>query len=420
MTLSNVLQQINQIGSTTKMKEKENMIKEFSKDLLFQKVVYYAINPFKQFNTKTISFINDSDNNNINDIFNFLDYLTTKRGANSSDILELSRLSSIDIDTFEIINRIINKDLKCGANIKTFKKFIPNIPDHNVMMCENSLDRFLKLCNNDFSRIMWSIKFDGVRCTTIGNGIYLSRNGKEFPNFQVFDNEISLLKDKLEEKTKEMDPEIDLRDVAIDGEVISTSPTFQDLMTQVRRIKDIDTSKFRFYIFDITLENYSFAHRYTLLVKAFEELKGKINKLELVDHNLCSNFSTIEEIKELANHKIDIEGYEGLVLKDLYSIYERKRSRYWCKIKKTHTSDVRVLNWSYGSGKNSNCIGDFICQFSNGVTFNVGSGLTDNQRIEFMKEIPNIIEIEYQELNKDGKPRFPVFKRVRDDKNEID
>ena len=35
---------------------------------------------------------------------------------------------------------------------------------------------------------------------------------------------------------------------------------------------------------------------------------------------------------------------------------------------------------------------------------------------------PEVIEIEYQGLTKDGKPRFPEFKRVREDKSkeEID
>jgi ATP-dependent DNA ligase len=57
----------------------------------------------------------------------------------------------------------------------------------------------------------------------------------------------------------------------------------------------------------------------------------------------------------------------------------------------------------------------------NGVTFNVGSGFSDDQRIEFMTETPSIVEVAYQELTKDGKPRFGTFVRSRDgDKSEID
>lgn len=414
MTLTPVLRMIEDIAQYSGRKDKEKLIERYSQDQDFRNVVYYAINPFQQFNTKVIEFNRYSNNYDVNEIFKYLDYLSTKRGANDDEISELSRLASIDEGTFEVVYRIINKDLKCGANLKTFKNYIPGLIDHEVMACERDLDYFIRLCNNDFSRIVWSIKLDGVRCTTVGNGVYLSRNGKEFPNFQVFDDEIKQLKEKL----SELDKNLNWDDIAIDGEVITTNSKFQDLMTQLRRIKDADSSQFRFCIFDITIPNYTFIERYTLLQNAFLHLP-KLSKLDLLNHYICSDFNSVEEIKNFANQKVD-EGFEGLVLKEINSPYENKRSRYWCKVKKVYTADVEVLKWNYGTGKNSNCIGDFTCRFSDGTTFDVGSGLTDHQRVEFMKDTPKVIEIEYQELMKDGKPRFGVFKRVRDDKNEID
>ncbi|MFW6242875.1 MAG: hypothetical protein ACOC2W_01835 [bacterium] len=424
MTLKNELSQIDDIASVSSTLKKEELIKEYSKNPLFNKVVYYAINPFKHYNTKRLWFVDHNEKVNVEHIFNFLDYLSSKNGANDSDILQLSKLASIDKETNELINRIINKDLRCGASIKTFKKYIPEIPEYSVMLCQKDLDKFFKLCNYDFIKLMWSVKLDGVRCTTTGNGMYLSRNGKQFPNFNILDEEIDILNDTL----KYLYPEILWNKIPKDGEVLvesSNKADFQKLMTQIKRLKEVDPSSFIFYIFDIDIKDVKFIDRYNYLYNAFDyiEKQGKkLEKIKLLPHYRFDNsFTKISDILELANQKIS-EGYEGLVLKKVDSPYENKYSKYWCKVKETETADVEVIGWEYGDKgkKYENVMGRLNCRFSSGIIFNVGIGFEDWEREEFMINTPKIIEIEYQELTKDGKPRFASFKRVREDKNEID
>jgi len=97
-------------------------------------------------------------------------------------------------------------------------------------------------------------------------------------------------------------------------------------------------------------------------------------------------------------------GYEGLVL---------RHSGHMYKVKPKHTYDVIVKDLEEGTGRNIGKLGAFITDMGN-----VGSGLTDEQRIEFFNKnlIGTYIEVEAMELTDTGKFRHPRFKRLRMDK----
>ncbi|MFW6281568.1 MAG: hypothetical protein ACOC1O_02080 [bacterium] len=418
MSLKNVYIKLENIAAHSSTKEKEYLIKKYvSEDKLFKLVAYYALHPFKKYNTTQVFFLEDEKDGkrDIKNLFKMLEYLSKKRGANNREIEYLSYLASFDEDSVEVVKRIVNKDLRCGASLKTFRKAMPEIPEYSVMLCDKDIEKFFENCNNDLSQMRFSIKLDGVRCTA-NNGIYLSRNGKEFPNLQnAFDDEYYKLKNEI----LKLYPELNNQNIIIDGEVISNSSEFefQDLMTQIRRLKDADVSNLSFAVFDIILENKTFEERYNILFNAFENIELK--KLNLLVHPLCKEyFKTLNDIVSYSDYICSL-GNEGIVLKNINSSYERKRSKQWCKIKRDETIDCRVTGWEYGKGKNSNVIGALICTMKDGKEFRV-SGMDDKSRVDFMTNTPNIIEIEFQGLSRDGIPRFPRFKRVRDDKDEID
>lgn len=435
MSLKTIYQVLNNISEHSGRLDKESIIKIAVKNELFIKVILYTLNPFKKFNTNRIDFQSNlpeewkckyCTNDNI---FQMLDYLAQKSGATNEDIYKLSCFSSIDKETVEVVRCIINKDLRCGADIKTFKKFIPEIPTYDVMLCDRDLDKFLKYVNYDYNRIVWSIKEDGVRCTTSGtNGdrLYLSRNGKPFPNFSIFNENINDFYTILNEDFPEF------KNCPIDGEMIAVTgdkvkdKDFQKLMTQVRRLNSINPDIFRFKIFDIVAPTKTFKERYMTLLKVFKKMADKNlnqdNKLVLLEHYMCNQYKTPDDLIQLAYSIID-QGEEGIVLKDIESFYEFKRSRAWCKIKRFETGDFKVLRWEYGeSGKKHEfVVGKLICEImtpEGPKEFGVGSGLSDQERIDFMKDTPTLIEVDYQNLTNDGVPRFGTFVRRRDDKSE--
>lgn len=59
-------------------------------------------------------------------IFNILDILNSQEGASKADKLALSIAASTNPETYEVVKRIVNKDLKCGIDVKSINKALPD------------------------------------------------------------------------------------------------------------------------------------------------------------------------------------------------------------------------------------------------------------------------------------------------------
>ena len=117
------------------------------------------------------------------------------------------------------------------------------------------------------------------------------------------------------------------------------------------------------------------------------------------------------------------------MLNDPNARYETKRVRGLLKVKKMHTADLLVVGFEQAiDGKNRGGLKSIIVQLDEDNTFNVSSGLTEEQRIDIWENqdqyIGKIIEIKYFEetTNKEGgrSLRFPVVLGFRDDKTVED
>lgn len=104
------------------------------------------------------------------------------------------------------------------------------------------------------------------------------------------------------------------------------------------------------------------------------------------------------------------QNHEGIILWP----HADCKSQKPIKIKDSITIDVRIQALLSGTGKYVGMLGAFITQYGN-----VGTGLTDEQRKEFIdtKYIGEIIEVEFMEWTKDNKMRHPRFKRLRFEKD---
>jgi DNA ligase-1 len=103
-----------------------------------------------------------------------------------------------------------------------------------------------------------------------------------------------------------------------------------------------------------------------------------------------------------------------LMMRQPGSRYEIGRSWTLRKVKTFHDAEARVIAHVRGTGKHQGRLGSLQCAMPNGTVFNVGTGLSDDERNN-PPPVGTIITYRYQELSNDGVPRFPSYVGVRDD-----
>lgn len=428
-SLANVFAILEKIANTTKRTEKRNIIAAHVDDKYFREVVVAALDPYKVYKLtscspysqvagpgKTNSAQFKYNERTVANIFAKLNDLANARGAGLRDKDELSWLAACDKDTVKVVNRILKKDLRCGAGVKTFVEFFPEIPNHSVMLCDHDFERFKHICNLDPTRCLVSPKLDGVRTWAVmGENVqYLSRNGQTYNNFHMFDDILVELKEQFK---KALPGTIcDDTKVIFDGECIAEDRDFDSFVGNAKK-ENADTTQFRYNIFDIviihngTVSDINLDTRLYGLQEAYEHITPT-TLVQIVKHDVLLDWDTVPRI---LRDVID-SGEEGLVLKYRYGQYKLSRSKEWCKMKRrdiTHdTLDLVVVGVQEGEGAFAELMGALVCDY-NGVQVKVGTGFTVEERYEYFKNPPKMIEVDYQEITKDGSLRFPVFVKDR-------
>lgn len=347
--------------------------------------------------------------------------------AARDEIIALMKKSTVN-DWNYWYKRILLKDLRCGVGEKTintvckkeFQQF--NIPVFSVQLAFDSTKHEKKLTGIKGVES----KLDGVRFISIvyptGHVLHYSRNGKELTNFSNITFQFNTVASELDQP------------YVFDGEIMSNS--FQDLMTQVNRKKNVNTSDSILYLFDmIPLKDFQAGicnipqrERTARLQEWGNSVSGYCPNIsvlgqEEVDFDSAAGLKRFNELNEAA-----IEGgYEGLLIKDIDAPYELKRSHAWLKIKPVITVDLQIIGFEEGTGRNEGRLGALICSGIDAdrmIVVNCGSGFSDEQRDTFWRQreslIGQMVEIKADAVTKDRDGsyslRFPRFKTFRDDK----
>lgn len=129
MSLKSVFYKLKKLESTSSTNDKVDLLKVYLKDSLFHKVVWCCLHGTLHYNIKKFpaysqpGLLTPKGNKFI---FNKLKELSKKTGANNADKQELCQLASIDKETFEVVKRICQKDLKCGVKERLINKARPD------------------------------------------------------------------------------------------------------------------------------------------------------------------------------------------------------------------------------------------------------------------------------------------------------
>ena len=109
---------------------------------------------------------------------------------------------------------------------------------------------------------------------------------------------------------------------------------------------------------------------------------------------------------------------EGLMLREVGSYYEQKRSNTLLKMKPVHDEECEIIGYKLGTGKYKGMLGSFRCCLLSdpNIEFNL-SGMDDSIRKNYKQSHPigTILTVQFNDKTKKGVPRFPRYLRIRHD-----
>lgn len=308
-------------------------------------------------------------------------YTRQLTGHEARDAIELALSASTQAEWNYWYRRILIKDLRCGVSEKTVNKIKKNaVPVFECMLAHDGANHEKKITGKK----LLEPKLDGVRVLTIINMdnrtvTQYSRNGKALENFGHI--------------TSSLEKHIDLfdRSVVLDGEMVSSS--FQALMKQVHRKENVQSEDARLMLFDIIpLSEFRKGksilgqRRRSNLLKTMKPIFDKVGSIDVIPQIEVNLGEYVGELQFKEYNKQAIEsGFEGIMIKDVDSVYECKRSTSWLKQKPFIEVSLTIVGVEPGTGKNEGKMGAVICEGEDDGKFirvNVGSGWTDEQRAE--------------------------------------
>jgi DNA ligase 1 len=242
--------------------------------------------------------------------------------------------------------------------------------------------------NVEVSQYLVSEKYDGVRAHWDGRVLrFRSGNVVNAPKWFI---------DKL--------PKIPL-----DGELWIGRGEFEALSGAVRKNAPVDEEwqRIRYMIFELPDAVGTFAER----VAAMTALAKTIGApLEAVPQYQVADRLTLK--RKLA--EVVKAGGEGLMLHLADAPYQTGRSNVLLKLKPALDTEATVVAHVPGRGKYQGMMGALRVKTPDGITFKIGTGFTDANRRN-PPPVGATVTYTYQELTKNGVPRFARFLRVRQD-----
>lgn len=357
-------------------------------------------------------------------IVSFLDDLQWRRvsGKEAFDRL-LSYFTVLNSGSWEVLTKILLKKPDAGFTESSVNKARPEtIWTFDCMLSHKFEEKRIKA---------WPVaaepKLDGWRCLAVvtcdGKGNVsadtFSRTGKPYDSLGPIERALCDTIKRIQDDNETVMP---AKTIIFDGEIVSGS--FNDTASAAGK-KGQEAEDAVFYIFDAVngeeWEKGVFTKQYTERRGNLMAIFGQPNnphdpKLRVTEMWVCHDIDAVMR----HNTRIQSAGGEGVIVKPLDHLYERKRSYSWLKVKAFETHDLIMTGIEEGEGKYVGKMGAVFCDY-NGVTVRVGGGWSDADREEMWNNWAayegRMIEVGAHETTPDGSLRHPRFIRFRDDKH---
>lgn len=318
-----------------------------------------------------------------------------------------------------LIEKIVTKDLQTGMTSATLNKAYGKdfIPKFDVQKAESYFKQTKPLQEDFFI----TEKLDGIRAVAFkysnDNIVFYARSGKEITGLNEIADALKAMPDGY----------------VYDGELLAFNPDNLDSKDLFAVTSSIVNSKgiksdLAYNLFDM------------VPIKEFnagvsrEQAYIRVTNLHIFVKAAANKHLSFPPILYLGNDEnavsglLDLvteQGKEGLMISKCNGHYRTKRTKDLLKVKKMNTVDLRCKRVE--EHKQGNKLGAIVVDYK-GFEVNVGSGFNDEQREMFWQDqksiVGKIIEVQYFEETTNKKDdslslRFPVFKMVRNDKDEV-
>ncbi len=198
-----------------------------------------------------------------------------------------------------------------------------------------------------------------------------------------------------------------LPDIVLDGELWIRRGGFEEVMATVRDSHPDDAAwrRVRYMAFDLPQHPGSFGARLAEL-RRIGDSAGASSFEVVAQSRVTSRAALFAQLD-----RVTAAGGEGLMLHRDDSVYRAERSDDLLKLKRQQDAEAQVVGHLPGKGKYANLLGALRVRRADGLEFNIGSGLTDEQRRQ-PPPIGSWITYGFQGVTANDVPRFARFLRM--------
>lgn len=408
---------LNEIASTTSRKAKEDILKRHSHRNDLFKTCWAAYSPDLNFWVRSVpsAYADESSIPLESAIHLLIEEVASRKktGQEAIDYILLLK-GNLSIDDADVIDMILDRDLRAGFQVNTFNKIWVDkpIPTYECMLCSTDKSSL------KFPKVITQEKMDGVRILIThsysGDILFRTRNGKFITTLPGYEAKLKNIIFKGETWDGE------LVCYGSDGKPIDRKTSNGIINKAIKgTITEMEAELVRFCPWDIVdfTGTIPYIDRFNKLLQIIEDEEDVIRiKYKMTPF--------IEDVYELFNEIIQ-SGGEGVVAKNTDSKWSNKRSKDLVKFKAEETCELEVVEEVEGTGKYVGMLGALTCKTADGkLIVNIGSGFSDKQRDEYKQGMKGkIIEVLYNAvITKKGSETsslfLPRFLRIREDKNE--
>lgn len=417
MSLKSIHENLMDIKETASTNSKISLLTEYLSEDVFRLVIklmyadnlHYKVNKLPPFISRTGAF---SEKPLTSDLLEFLEQLAEQKGASNADKMELARLSSIDVETYEVVKRIINKDAKCGFGGKTINKAWPNLI-FLMPYCRCSTAK-KKMGNIDYEQgVIGQEKADGMFVNIIideyGGVLLRSRNGNIV-------HQLDHLKEFFHTTPKEYRDTVYMGEllICINSKILPRKTGNGILNSCLQNAADQDKAKHAIVkLWDAVPQKQfwkgtsEIAYKYRLgrVSKFVKEMKKRSLFIDgndglLVNLIKSKMLHSLEEAQTFYK-ELRQNGKEGAIVKNLIAKWKDHTSPDQVKMKNVSDAELRVVSWKYGKEDTrfSECMGSVQLESDDGLVKVSVSGFKDKERLlDWDERIGKVATLEFEGL----------------------